>query len=124
MLDKAITKLRAEMDQKANNPYVQVIGNFLINHVRGNPADAVTIASSDKTIEKSLDEMRREAEKKKVGNCAVLTDDEGFAIVLKYFGIRTGTIKQPEKNAAPETTPAAATVSPKSFDINLDDLLG
>ena len=71
--------------------------------------------------------MRKEAQKKKVGNCAVLTDAEGFAIVLKYCGI----------DAAPQAAAPAAPVAPPfmhcqppasqhnsiDFDVTLDELL-
>jgi hypothetical protein len=85
-MQAAIEKLIDEI-QKNNNPYVQVIGRFLIDHVNANSSSAEKILANDKTIIGSLDEMRKEAEKVKVNNCAVLTDQQGFAIVLEYFGI-------------------------------------
>ncbi|BBI32018.1 hypothetical protein [Cohnella abietis] len=99
----AIAKLRNEMAE-SKDPYVHVIGDFLISHVTKNPNDAEKIQAADKTIIKSLGAMAAEASKKKVGNHAVLTDAEGYEIVLKYFGI--------EGSAAPNTT------------LNLDDILG
>jgi hypothetical protein len=101
----AITKLRNEM-AASNDPYVHVIGEFLIGHVTQNPNDSDKILAADKTIIKSLDAMANEANKKKVGNHAVLTDAEGFAIVLKYFGIDGSE------------APAA-----KGINLNLDSLL-
>ena len=115
---KAIEKLNAEMTQNNTKPYIQLIGGFLLQHLDKNPLDAEKILVADKTISKSFDEMRKAAEKKKVGNCAVLTDQEGFAIVLKYFGIGGG---------APAVILAPATVDAKpktnDFNINLEDLL-
>lgn len=73
MLSKAITKLKTEMKQSENNPYIHVVGGFLIEHLDKNPKDAEKILAIDKTIGKSLNEMKKVAEKKKVGNCAVLT---------------------------------------------------
>lgn len=115
MKEKAIKKLQDEMS-KNTNPYVQVVGNFLLQHLELHPEAAEKILASDKTVLKSLDEMRKEAEKKKVGNCAVLTDQEGFAIVLKYFGIEAaGNI---------QSKPALAPKKPDiDFDVKLDDLL-
>ena len=55
-MNNAITKLKSEMDANENNSYIQV----------------EKIMAADKTIAKSLDAMKKEAEKKKVGNCAVL----------------------------------------------------
>jgi len=121
-MQAAIDKIRAEMTANANNPYVQVVGTFLLQRLEANPQSAAGILDADKTIAKSLDAMRKEAEKKKVGNCAVLTDAEGFAVVLKYFGIE-GAV-----TAVPSTSPLSqASMTPVShgsdFDVKLDDFL-
>jgi hypothetical protein len=87
MLNKAIEKLRTEIDSNKSNPYIQVVGEFLLQDLQANPNNAEKILQEGKTIGKSLNEMKKVAEKKKVGNCAVLTDQEGFATVLKYFEI-------------------------------------
>lgn len=115
MHKEAVLKLRNEIEQSKNNPYVQVVGSFLLDHLEHNPQDAEKIMTVDKTTTKSLDEMQKAAAKKKVGICAVLTDQEGFGIVLKYFGIDSAV-----------NIPVPAAVSQKSkvdFDISLDDLL-
>lgn len=91
MLKKAQTKIKDEM-KKDNNPYVKLIGQFLLDHLTHNPEDAEKILVKSKTIKGSLASMRKEAEKKKVGNMAVLTDEEGFAAVFNYFEIA----KKPE----------------------------
>ncbi|MCJ0932568.1 hypothetical protein MST22_15580 [Virgibacillus halodenitrificans] len=80
-------KLQDEM-KKANNPYVSLIGDYLLNHLKANPVDEVKLADNNKTIQGSLDAMRKAAEKKKVGNMAVLSDEEGFAVVCDYFNIK------------------------------------
>lgn len=120
-MNNAITKLRSEMDANKNNSYIQVVGQFLLQHIESHPDDAEKIMTADKTIAKSLEAMRKEAEKKKSGNCAVLTDQEGFAIVLKYFGIEGApevkSTDVPVSQPQPEPAKAAA------FDISLDDLL-
>lgn len=117
----AVSKLRTEMDQNRDNSYVQVVGDYLLAHLDKYPQDAGKITADDKkTILKSLDAMRTVAGKKKVGNCGVLTPQEGFDIVMKYFGITKsdGFVLSPRPPAAPK---------PKSkeidFDISLSDLL-
>ncbi|GCD13177.1 Cas9 inhibitor AcrIIA9 family protein [Clostridium tagluense] len=87
MLNKAIEKLKAEIDGNKNNPYIHVVGEFLLQHLQDNPSNAEKVVQVGKTIGQSLNEMKKAAEKKKVGNCAVLTDQEGFKVVLEYFGI-------------------------------------
>jgi len=119
---EAVLKLKNEIEQSKNNPYVQVVGSFLLSHLESNHQDAEKIMTADKTITKSLDEMQKAAAKKKVGNCAVLTDQEGFAVVLQYFGIGSAvTILAPV--AAPIVEPTLKQKSKVDFDVNLDDFL-
>ena len=122
MPSKAIEKLQSEMTQNKADIYIHVVGGFLLQHLAENPQDAEKILTVDKTIGKSLDEMKREAGKKKVGSCAVLTDKEGFAIVLKYFGITT--TPKTARVAAPIARADPAPTKPEiNFDIKLEDLL-
>ena len=115
MYQQAVLKLQSEIEQSKNNPYVQVVGSFLLGHLESNHQDAEKIMTVDKTITKSLDEMQKAAAKKKVGNYAVLTDQEGLGIVLKYFGIDSA-VNIPVPAAVPQK-------SKVDFDISLDDLL-
>jgi len=123
MYQQAVEKLKAEMESSKKNSYVQVVGGFLLSHLDKNNQDADKFMVQDKTIAKSLDEMRKEASKKKVDNCAMFTPEEGFAIVLKYFGIGSAvTIPAPVAATIqkPVTTPKKSEVD---FDISLDDFL-
>jgi hypothetical protein len=86
MINEALNKIYDEME-KEKNPYVKIIGNYLLGVLANNEEAAEKIIDKDKTIKKSLEAMMKEASKVKVGNMAMLTDEEGFAIVLKYFGI-------------------------------------
>jgi phosphopantothenoylcysteine synthetase/decarboxylase len=101
---QAITKLNNEMTSNKNNPYVQVVGNFLLQNLKKNPNAAEKILNKDKSILKSLDAMRKEAEKVKVGNCAVLTDEQGFAVVLDYFEIKESVEVKPKPKKVPKET--------------------
>ncbi|UTW69887.1 hypothetical protein KHA80_03090 [Anaerobacillus sp. HL2] len=62
---QAIKKLEEEMQKNSNNPYIQVVGNFLIEYLKENPTSAEKVLVADKTIAKSLDAMRKVAEQKK-----------------------------------------------------------
>ncbi|OMF37462.1 hypothetical protein BK133_05240 [Paenibacillus sp. FSL H8-0548] len=111
MLQQALQKLSAEIgaaDKK--NKYVPVIGGFLINHVRENPDQAALILTKGKTIDGSLAEMAKVAQKEAYKGRAVMSDEDGFNIVLKYFGV---TI--PDLPIAP--------AAPASFAVSIDDLL-
>ncbi|MFT5871133.1 MAG: hypothetical protein ACI8WT_000031 [Clostridium sp.] len=100
MIEKASEKLKAEI-VKSNDPCIQVIGEFLQQHLQDNHSNAEKILQEGKTIEKSFEEMRKVAAKKKVGNHAVLTDQEGFRIVLEYFGIESSITNTVSKVKAP-----------------------
>ena len=118
---KAIEKLQSEMTQNIANTYIQAVGGFLLQHLAENPQDAKKILTADKAIGKSLDEMSKAASKKKVGNCGVLTDQEGFAVVLKYFGITTAPTTA--RAAAPIASADPVPTKPEiNFDIKLEDL--
>lgn len=135
LLEQAIAKLKAEMDANKTNAYVQAIGQFLIEHVQSNPASAEKIMTNSKTVAGSLDAMRKEAEKKKTGNFAMLTPQEGFSIVLKYFGVDAKAVsltrQQPVQEVAPapiktNDEPQVANNTPKTkprFEASFDDFL-
>lgn len=106
----AVMKLRDEMAENAQHAYVQLIGRFLLEHLHSHPESAKHIMTERKTIKGSLAAMRDLARKQQVDGCAMLTDEEGYAIVLQYFGI-------PKQQAA-------ASKNNAEFDVNLDDLLG
>lgn len=131
MLEQTVQKLTDEMTKNEINPYVQYIGKYLMDHVNAKPEHAENILAEDKTILKSLDVVRRFAKQKRVGDTAVLTDDEGFAIVLQYFGCWEGEPielpPEPErpvyhpplqapKTAAPTTKPTKVS-QPKQSDV-------
>lgn len=122
MKNQAIAQLRAEIEQKKQNPYVQLIGDFLIRHVSANPNDAIRLMSEGKTIEGSLGDMRKAAEKKKVGNMGILSDAEGYAIVLKYYDIRPESAAPPAQPMPMELRkdPAPAATD---FAVSLEDFL-
>lgn len=121
----AIAKLKAEMDGNKNNPYIKVVGEFLLGHLEADPGAAEKIMAADKTIAKSLEAMKAEARKKQHNGMAMLTDAEGFAIVLKYFGIEGApAAATPAAPASPpvRTVPEAKPAAP-DFDVKLEDFL-
>ena len=114
LVNDAIRKLESEMEQNKNFSYVQAIGNFLLQHLESNPAAAEKIMAEGKTIKGSLAELKKEAQKNQVEGCGVLTDEEGFAVALKYYGIDA---------AAPAPAPAVEKKPAAEFNVSLDDLL-
>jgi hypothetical protein len=124
MLNQAIQKIQTEMDQNTNNAYIQEVGKFLLQHLESNPGSAEKILTQDKTIGKSLSEMRKVAEKKKVGNYAMLTPQEGFEMVMKYFGITAQSTPDEITKPEPENVDKSARERVADFfDVSLDELL-
>ncbi|MFA5169859.1 MAG: hypothetical protein WC420_03980 [Candidatus Paceibacterota bacterium] len=121
-MKEAIKKLQAEMDANKNDFYIQDVGKALIQYVETHPEDAAKFADADKTIAKSYAEMEKQAKAKAKNNRAMFTPQQGYEIIMKYFGVTAGTVPVPEiqKPAAPETKSAIAKTD---FDISLDDLL-
>lgn len=89
MLLEANQKLQSEMEQ--GNKYVKLIGQYLLDYFKKNPADAAAIMTEGKTIKGSIEAMRQEATKAENGG--MLSDPEGYAVVLTYFGISGQTPK-------------------------------
>lgn len=111
----AVMKIRDEMAENDKHTYVQVIGDYLLRYLEQHPDSAKKILAKDKTIKGSLGAMKAEAQKNQIDGCGVLTDEEGYALVRKYFGLTD----KPE--AAPVTAPARPSTA---FDVDLDELLG
>lgn len=85
MIERAIEKIKKEMEDKKENSYIQAIGDYLLKQVEINRDAAEKICNGTKTIEKSLKEVEKIAKKKAVAGCAVLSDSEVFKIVREYY---------------------------------------
>lgn len=85
MIERAIGKIKKEMEEKKDNSYIQAIGDYLLKQVEINRNAAEKICNGTKTIEKSLKEVEKVAKKKAVAGCAVLSDSEVFKIVREYY---------------------------------------
>lgn len=115
MLERAENKIREEIKNSKNSHYVQIVGEMMLDYLKTNPNASEKFLQEDKSIEKSLDEMRKVAETKKQGNCAVLSDQEGFNVVLKYFGVKDVSV--------PLVSKPAQLSKESDFNVNLEDLL-
>jgi len=122
---EAIAKLKKEMDGETENPYVQLIGKFLISKMDTVPDACSKIMAADKSIVKSIDAMAAEAKKKQRKGMAMLGDIEGLSIVLNYFEIESRVSIEDVAaligiQAAP-ATPVPMKPKPSSFDVKLED---
>lgn len=101
MLQQALQKLQKEIGDKAKDSIVQHIGSYMLNYVRSHPEHAAFVLADGKDISGSYKFMEAEARK---ASTRVMTDQEGFNLVLKYFGIPVQEAKPvsviPELNAS------------------------
>lgn len=116
MLEQAKKKLLDEMG--SDNGYKKIIGDLLLQQLEANPDSAGMILKESKTIKGAISAMKAEARKNQKDGCGVLTDDEGFAIVLEYYDIPMVKISKPILTVVKPTD-----MAPLTFDINLEDLL-
>jgi hypothetical protein len=86
MIDQAILKLTEEMNSN-KNPYIQAVGDKLIQ-LCDNEYVAEKIMQEGKTIKGAMDDMLKEATKRREGNSAVIDPIEGYNIIMNYFGIK------------------------------------
>ncbi|WP_036217095.1 hypothetical protein [Lysinibacillus sphaericus] len=124
MVEQAMAKLSAELRVEKVNPYVAAVGNFLMDFLEDNPSSAEKFMAEGKTIIGSMKDVRKEAEKVQVNNCGVLTSEQGFEIVLKYFDITTGDTpdKQVDVPKATNTVNLSGGATPR-FEASLDEFL-
>lgn len=110
MLEQAIAKIEAEI-KESKEPYVKFIGQYMIDHIKGTPTDAAAIMKNGKTVTGSLAFMKEKARKNATGGCAMFTPDEGFAIIMEYYGLQGDAIVTKSQE------------TPKRINLNIDDLL-
>jgi hypothetical protein len=110
MIEKAIEKLRTEMEASRNDAYVQCIGDYLINIAKSTSGAAERIVVEGKTILGSLEHMRLAASKVKKNNFALITADEAFKLVMEYYGMKKIDPPTPSQEKS------------KSLNISLDEL--
>lgn len=116
-MKEAIDKINQEMEENKDNPYIQYIGQYLLDYIEKNPQHSENITKEDKSIAGSLKFMNEKAKKIQKNGMAMFSQEEGFAIVLEYFGI----IEEPR--VVPVLSVVRQNNTKKKIDISLDDLL-
>ena len=93
MIEQAIAKINEEMQKDPSNSYLEIIGQHVIDQC-GNENVANAVMNEKKTLAGAMKEVMTVAKTKTHGNYAVLTDDEVFEIVEKYFKIEKQETKR------------------------------
>lgn len=128
MIEKAKLKIKEEID-KAKDPYVKVIGKYLLEQIEINKEAAEDICKGNKSISKSLGEVKKVAKARAVGNYAYMEDEEVYALVRKYFKLEAlqHKILELEAEEIKEKNNIAdkeeSNVLYPSFNVSLEDFL-
>lgn len=128
MLTEAIKKIQDEIE-KNKNEFTEVVGAFLVQHLKENEADSEKILRVDKTIANSFKEIEKVAKTKRKGNSALIGPKEGFEIVMKYFGIEVEFSQSILMNSSVATVnnvePVQGVKNSKvsEFDFKLEDFM-
>lgn len=91
VIDAAIGKLKVEK-QKAN-PYESIIADYLMAN-SSEEMLARAIRKKGKSVKKALASMTEQARRVKVGNMAILTDRQGYALVRAYYLKEGGKVEK------------------------------
>ena len=115
MKQEAIEKLRTEMGANPSHPYFQVVGTYLIGYLEQHEDFAPNILKEGRTIKDSIGAMQEVAKNNKLGNVGVLTDEQGFQVVVDYFAkdlVTPTPAVTPETEAPVAQSPQTESVSP------------
>ena len=108
MLQEIIDKFEKECEKNPDDMMKRVICNHVVEKLQEAPEKHLkNIIDSKLSISGAIGRMRDEARKQETGGYAVLSDEQGFAIIDKYFGLGT----------------TADTQSPKQKTVSLFDMI-
>lgn len=93
MKDKAIEKINAEMQKKANDPYTEIVGHYIIDRCL-DAACAEKVMADGKSLQGAMSEIMKRAQKARNGSVAVLTPGAVFGAVDEHFGFETDEAAQ------------------------------
>lgn len=124
MIMKAIQKINTEMQKNPTDTYTEIIGHYIIDRC-GDEITAARVADEKKSLKGAMEAVMQLATKKKQGNVAVLTPQDVFGAVDKYFGMITDEEAQ-EMAIAAACGATKTQVKPpvaKKVALNLSDFL-
>lgn len=95
MKEKAIEKINAEMQKNPDNQYIEIIGHYIIDKCNSEDA-ANKVMAEGKSLAGCLDQIKNIAREKAVNNVGVVSEQEAFGTVDKYFGFTEEQAKTKE----------------------------
>lgn len=88
MIQQLIDNFEKECEKNPDDTVVRIICEHVMEKLQGANEDVLkNIIDKKLNIAGAIVAMRETASKRKTGSYAVLSDEEGFEIVDKYFGI-------------------------------------
>lgn len=117
-------KVKSEVNGN-NNPYIKIVGEFLLEMIEKNINAAEAVMKAGKSIKGSLEEMKKVAKNKAINGCAVIDDKEGFKIVMDYYGIEEGEAKENSIDTKKVVSMNEYKIEKQhgALELDLDDLL-
>lgn len=126
----AVEKINQEMQKRPDDPYVEIIGHYIIDRCGLDAACEKLAAAEKKTLEGAMNAVQEAAKKKAVNGCAVLTPDAVFSEADKYFGFAADELAQARAmrsigavSAPVETAAEAAQIGAPAVSVDLADFL-
>lgn len=117
--DLAMDKIRDEMAKCMEHAGILALGEHLTELLEQMPEAAEAILEKEKTLAGAFKALESHARKQAHGKgCVVISDQEGFGIAERYYGI------VPQAEAAKKPEPAAPAAPEKEDPFDLDSLLG
>lgn len=117
MIDKAIARINAEMQQHPSDRMLEAVGQYLIDLCTTEDT-AKALLDEKKTLAGAVAAMREAARKKQTAGYYAMAPDEAWEIVRKYYGL---------KEAAPEPKepePPVKLADGAAVDIDFDSFWG
>lgn len=122
----AIEKINTEMQKRPDDLYMEIIGHYIIDRCGADEACEKKASAEGKTLTGAMAAVRNAAQKKAVNNCAVLTPNEVFSNIDKYFGFPADTRAQDRAMvsvSSASVTAQAVPAAPAAVSLDLSDFL-
>lgn len=85
MKEKAIEKIKKEMDKNIGNLYIQVIGDYLLKQIELNKEAMKKICAEKNSIGKSIKEIEKLARKSTANGNLEISENGLFKIIREYY---------------------------------------
>lgn len=128
MKEKAIEKIKKEMDKNIGNLYIQVIGDYLLKQIELNKEAMKKICSEKNSIGKSIKEIEKIARKGTANGNLEISENGLFKIIREYYKFeavqeRFLALEMDEilQELEEEESNKRVNVESETFNFNIDD---